>query len=181
MNVGVDSTNTAISADLTFYSAAWQEENFPILADGAGNYGGIAVYQPIVLGGGTGCLADNATTQVGDTPQSIAEQLAQLPRSTVLNPPRPVQALGRPAVHVRVRINNDCGADVYRVAVTTERGGHGISYGDDSTKNIVVDFWVMDVGGSPVVVETWHEDDASSRLMQEIAHTFESVTFVTGG
>jgi hypothetical protein len=87
-----------------------------------------------------------------------------------------------------VRINNDCGNDIYRVAMTL-RGGHGISYGH--TPETILDFWVANVGGSrphvddiggvPVVVETWHQVGASSQVLAQIARTRDSISFETGG
>ena len=84
-----------------------------------------------------------------------------------------MQAFGRDAVHLQLRINKNCGPAVYRVAETI-RGAHGITY--DPVRAVVIDFWVMDEGGSPVVVETWHEIDASSQLVDHIARTSESIT-----
>jgi hypothetical protein len=193
--VGVDANDVPIDADLSFGEQtgsggapkSWRSDNYPVLSDETGHYGGVAVYQPTALAAGTGCLSDSANTHVGQTPQQLARQLARLPHSTVLQSPTPVQAFGHQAVHVRVRINNDCADDIYRVAMTL-RGGHGISYGHAS--ETVMDFWVEDVGagrpqvddvgGVPVVVETWHQQGASNQLLDEIASTRDSITFVTG-
>ena len=121
-------------------------------------------------------------TDLGDTPQALAQQLAQLPQSTVLQAPTPVQAFGHDALHLRLRITNDCpaaGEALPRVA-ETPRGSHGISYSYDP-KTVVIDFWVVDLDGVPVVVDAWHHDDASSELVDRIAQTRDSITFVTGG
>jgi hypothetical protein len=195
MLVGVDANDLPIDADLTFAEQSesggghrsWRSDNYPVLSDESGHYGGVAVYQPTALAAGTGCLSDKPNTHVGQTPQKLAQQLAQLPHSTVLQSPTPVQAFGHPAVHVQVRITNDCPNDIYRVAMTL-RGGHGISYGH--TSQTIIDFWVEDVGagrpmvddvgGVPVVVETWHQQGASSQLLDQIASTRDSIRFVTG-
>ena len=130
------------------------------------------------LSAGTGCIEDNKlNTNVGDTPQTLAQQLAELPQSTVLQAPAPVRALGHDAIHLRLRINNNCGAGVYRVA-ETNLGTHGITY--DPVRPVVIDFWVLDQG-VPVVVETWHEINSPSGLVDDIAHTKDSVTLETGG
>jgi hypothetical protein len=179
MLAGLDATALAlIDADITFDDAGWHSGNYPVLSD-EGAYGGVAVYRPSALAARTGCDSDAPNTEVGETPQSLAQQLAQLPRSTVVQSPTPVQAFGREAVHLRLRIDNDCGDRVYRVAETL-RGSHGISYSDTPHK-VVIDFRVVEVAGVPVVVEMWHDDDASSELVDRIARTRDSITFVTGG
>jgi len=185
MLVGVDETDAAVDADLSFedVSAAipdmWESGNFPVVSDVTGSYGGVAVYQPVALAAGTGCLGHRPNTQVGQTPQKLARQLARLPRSTVVQAPTPVHAFGRDAVHLRLRIDQHCGEGVYRVA-QTQYGGHGISYGDIH-KDVVMDFWVEDVRKVPLVVETWHQEGASSQMVDDIARTRDSITFVTGG
>jgi hypothetical protein len=45
---------------------------------------------------------------------------------------------------------------------------------------VVIDFWVVDLDGVPVVVDMWHQDDASSQLVDRIARTRDSISFVTG-
>ena len=177
MLVGENDAGAAIYANITFDDAAWQSDNYPVLLQANSN-GGVAVYQPVGLSTGTGCIDEyKLNTNVGDTPQSLAQQLAGLPQSTVLQSPTPVQAFGHDAVHLRLRINNNCGAGVYRVAQTLH-GAHGITY--DPVQPVVIDFWVLDQG-VPVVVETWHEINAPSWLVDEIAQTKDSVTLETGG
>jgi hypothetical protein len=175
MLVGENATASKY-ADVTFHEP-WEGDNYPWLHDHGHKFGGLAVYQPLALSAGSGCLSDNANPHVGHTPQQVAQQLAQLPHSTVLQPPTPVQAFGRHAVYLRTRINNRCGNDIYRVAMTIN-GGHGISYGH--TPETYMDFWVQDVGGVPVVVETWHQQGASSQMVDQISSSRRSITFATG-
>ena len=47
-------------------------------------------------------------------------------------------------------------------------------------KPVVIDFWVLDQG-VPVVVETWHEINSPSWLVDDLAHTKDSITFETDG
>ncbi len=88
-----------------------------------------------------------------------------------------MQAFGRDAVHLRLRINNNCGAGWYRVAETI-RGAHGITY--DPVRAVVIDFWLVDEG-RPVVLETWHEVNASSHLEGQIARVRDSITLSSVG
>ena len=175
--VGVDAQGVAINADLTFDSASWKGGGYPVVY-GMGRAAGVGVYRPTALAAGTGCVSDEPNREVGDTPQPLAQQLSQLPRSTVVQAPAPVQAFGHDAIHLRLRIDNDCD-EFYRVAETV-RGDHGITYNHIPEK-VVIDFWVVDIDGVPVVVDMWHEDGASRYLVDLIARTRDSITFVTGG
>jgi hypothetical protein len=177
MLVGENDAGAALYATITFDNTDWQNGYYPVLL-AANSNGGVAVYWPVGLAAGTGCASDDRlNTNLGDTPQSLAQQLAQLPQSTVLQSPTPVQAFGRDAIHLRLRINNNCGPGVYRVAQTT-RGDHGITY--DPVRAVVIDFWVVD-HGKPVVVETWHEINSPRWLVDDIAHTKDSITLESGG
>ena len=176
MLVGENDAGAVVYANITFDNTAWQNYNYPVLLKASSN-GGVAVYSPLGLSAGTGCFPNNKlNTNLGDTPQSLAQQLAQLPQSTVLQAPTPVQAFGRDAVHLRLRINNNC-SDWYRVAETI-RGGHGITY--DPVRAVVIDFWLVDEGG-PVAIETWHEVHSPSELVDQIARTRDSITLSTVG
>jgi hypothetical protein len=173
--VGVDDAAVPIDADLTFYGV-WEDGNYPVYRSGR-SFGGVAVYQPLTLAAGTGCLKTQPNRQIAETPQKLAQELAHLPRSTVLQPPTAVQAFDRTAVHVRLRIDQDCPGSVYRVAMTA-RGGHGISFGD-MYKPVFIDFWVEAVGGTPLVVETWYQAGAPSQMLNQIDRTRSSIHFVT--
>lgn len=175
MYAGHDAKGVAFHAEVAL-DDLWGADTFPVISEGT-RRGGLAVYEPLALAAGTGCLSDNPNRQVGQTPQKLAQQLAHLPRSTVLQPPTPMQRFGRHAIHMRLRINPDCGKSVYRVAETLS-GDHGISYGKPSI-HVVIDFWVEKVRGVPVVVETWHQDGASSQMLNEIADAVKSLTFKT--
>lgn len=168
---------TGIGADLTFYATGWEVGNYPVRRDSHGHYGGVAVYRPTALAAGTGCLAGKTTNEIGQTRSQLAQQLTQLPKSTVVQRPTQVQAFGQHAVHLQLRINPWCHGGVYRVAWTS-RGGHGISYGN--SKEVVIDFWAMNVRGVPVVAEMWHEAGSSTQLVDQLARTKDSISVGTG-
>ena len=42
-----------------------------------------------------------------------------------------------------------------------------------------MDFWVLDLDGVPVVVDAWHQSDASAEMVDRIAETRDSMTLVT--
>ena len=68
---------------------------------------------------------------------------------------------------------------MYRVAWAA-KGWRGISY-SDVPKEVVIDFWVVDLDGTPVVVDLWHQDDASAGLVDQATRARDSIIFVTGG
>jgi hypothetical protein len=177
--VGAEATGDGeIEADLTLEGSGWKAGNFPTVQEGV-TYGGIAVYRPDALAVESGCNHDVSNDLVGETPQALAEQLAELPGSTVVQPVGPTQKLGYDAQHVRLRIADDCpDGGGYRVA-ETPRGSRGISFSSVPT-TVVMDFWVLDVDGVPVVVDTWHQNGASTDLVDRIAQAGDSLSFVAG-
>ena len=179
MVVGVDATGVEIVADLTFYGPDWiSGPNPTVVADnGVHEYrarGGVGVYPPEALAGGSGC-SNEATKASASTSQALAEQLTQLPRSTVLQAPIPVQAFGHDALHLRLRIDQQCPAGQGYVVAAMPRGSRGITYGHNQ---VVIDFWVMDLNGTPVVVDSWYPEGSSGDLVQRVDETRKSVTFV---
>jgi hypothetical protein len=168
-------------ADVTLAGPGWSAGNFPLAHD-AGSLGGFGVYQPIALAAGTGCSDDVVTTNLAESPLSLAQQLAELPGSTVLQPVASSEVLGRYAVHVRLRIPQTCPILQYYRPAETPRGGRGVTFDrpDATSPPVIMDFWVFDVDGKEVVVDSWHQADASAELVDKIAQARESITFVTG-
>ena len=99
--------------------------------------------------------------------------LTRLPRSTVLQPPTPTEAFGRDTIHLKLRINDNCPVpENYQVAED-----RGITY-SNLAQDIVIDFWVLDLGGAPVVVDMWHQSGSSVQLMDRVAQARDSISFV---
>ena len=101
--VGFDRAGAQIDADLSFGTRDWLDGNFPIVRVGE-FVGGVGVYQPHGLAGGSGCSGDRLDTDLGRGGFEIPRELADLPRSTVLQPLTPVRAFGHDALHLRFRI-----------------------------------------------------------------------------
>ena len=178
--VGADEAGAPISADLTFAGPGWSAGNFPTLGI-AESFGGVAVYQPIAIAAASGCDDDLVDSNLGGSPFALAQQLATLPGSTVLQPAESTELLGRYAVHVRVRIPQTCSTPQYYRVAETPRGGRGITYNrtDMTWPPVVMDFWVMELEGKPTVVDTWHQQGASADLVGRIAQARDSISFVT--
>ena len=150
-----------------------------MVSDGE-TWAGVGIYRPLSLSDGSGCSGDGQGRHAAETSQGLARQLARLPQSTVVQPPTPTEAFGHDALHLRLRINDICPIDqVYSVAWTA-KGYRGISY-SDVPKDVVIDFWVVDLDGTAVVVDLWHQIDASSDVVDLATQARDSITFVTSG
>jgi hypothetical protein len=118
-----------------------------------------------------------AAPRRGRDAAGLARQFARLPQSTVVQPPTPTEAFGHDALHLRLRIDDSCPSDqVYRVAETS-KGYRGISY-SNVPKEVVIDFWVVDLDGTAVVVDLWHQGDASTELVDRATRARDSISFV---
>ena len=143
-------------------------------------HAGFGIYQPFSLASGDGCMTGTTLT-ASPTPTTLAAQLAELPRSTVLSPPESAPTLGRHAVHLRLRIEVGC-PSYYRVAHTAG-GTRGITYAPQGlpASDVVIDFWVLRARGVLLVVDEWHDVDAPADLVARARAARESITFVAGG
>ena len=164
-----------VDADMTLKGQGWNGGNFAILGDND-TTGGVGAYIPDALAAGSGC--DDATTATVDqSPEALADGLAALPRSTLLQPPTEGRALGYDVYHLRLQIPDDCAeGQAYRIA-ETPRGSRGVSYSDVPT-TVTVDFLVVDLEGTAVVVDLWHQDGAADSLIAKLTRARDSITFV---
>jgi len=175
--VGAGADGAAIEADLTFEGRAWHAGNFPRLNEGRN--GGFGVYRAYALAAGSGCLGDESTVDAATTPEALAQQLAELPGSTVVQPVTSTGVLGRDALHLRVRIPQECPLNEYYRVAETPRGSRGISFHAASPQpTVVMDFWVMEEAGVPVVLDAWYEVGASKVLLDGVAQATEATRFV---
>lgn len=176
--VGRDALGETIEAEFTVQGDNWIGGDYARVSDGSGANAGFGVYQPRLLAAGSGCLQGPTVSDLPTTPEALAVQLAALPRSKVLQAPTTTSAFGRPAVHVRLRVDVDCGPSYYRVA-EAPGGSRGISYGMVG-EDVVIDFWALELGGRPVVVDLWHSVDASPGLVASAAAARDSISFELG-
>ncbi len=160
---------------MTLTGQGWNGGNFAILGDND-TTGGVGAYIPDALAAGSGC-GDATTATVGQSPEALADGLAALPRSTLLQPPTEGRALGYAVYHLRLQIPDDCAeGQGYRIA-ETPRGSRGVSYSDVPT-TVTVDFLVVDLEGTAVVVDLWHQDGAADSLIAKLTRARDSITFV---
>ena len=174
--IGRDADVEVIEADVTLDGPGWRNSGgYPLVSEGRSR-AGVGVYQPDALAGRSGCTSSweaRRTRDAGETPQDLARQLTRLPRSTVLQPPTPTEAFGRDAIHLKVRIDDNCPVpENYQVAED-----RGITY-SNLVQDIVLDFWVLDLGGGPVVVDMWHQAGSPAQLVDRVARARDSISFV---
>lgn len=177
--VGSNAAGRPIEADLTFEDTGWASGNQPTVSEDPA-WASVGVYQVLAVEGGPPCSGGDATLRdPAATPQRLADQLAMLPRSAVIQGPTRTQAFGHPAVRLRLRIDDRCPdvGEAYRV-LETPWGSRGISYSDGS-KDVVIDFLVVDLGGTAVVVDLCYAADASAALVDRATEVRDSITFVT--
>ena len=175
--VGLDADSGSIEADMTLDGSNWGASNYPVASD-LGRFAGIGVYRPESVAAG----CQEAGLKAAAEPQALAQQLARMPRSTVLQESTPTEAFGHAALHLRVRVNAACGVAAYQVADALS-GARGISYFDEEPEGpagmVIIDFWVVDVDGTTVVVDMFRTQDAPKALVDQAARARESITFVT--
>ncbi|QBR92333.1 hypothetical protein [Nocardioides euryhalodurans] len=178
-DVGNTEAGVAIEADFTIDGEGWRASNYPVANTGQ-PFAGLGVYQPESVGGG--CRMAAGYKDAATAPQQLVQQLIHLPRSQVVQQPAPTEAFGRSAVHLQLRIDAGCAADdpAYLVA-DGPAGDRGISYFDESPQGdegmVIIDFWVVDVDGTSVVVDRFHLEDAPDDLVAQSTRAVESITF----
>lgn len=178
--VGEAADGKRIDADLTIEGSNWSASNYPVAYDAEQHFAGIGVYRPESVAGG--CRMGAGFKDAATEQQALAQQLAAMPRSEVVQQPTPTTAFGYDALHLRLRIDAGCG-DGAAYLVAEGPATRGISYFDQDhagvSRNVIIDFWVVDVNGTAVVVDMFHTEDAPKTLVDEAAAARESITFVT--
>ena len=178
MFVGVDAAGVTIQADLTIEGPGWTAGTIRCVSEGATSAGVGCLPARLRWPPGPVAPATSRTGTSGKTPQALARQLARLPRSTVVQPPTPTEAFGHDAIHLRLRIDDDCPVDRGLPRCRERREGVAASPTATAPRTVVIDFWVVDLDGAPVVVDMWHQVDASSELVDRATQVRDSITFV---
>jgi hypothetical protein len=178
--VGLAEAGGTIEADFTIDGDGWRGSNYPVASAGEG-FAGLGVYQPESVAGG--CRMEAGLKDAATAPQQLVQQLIRMPRSEVVQQPARTEAFGGSAVHLQLRIDAACeGEGAFYQVAEGPAGSRGISYFDESPQGdagmVIVDFWVVDVDGTPVVVDRFHLEDAPDDLVAQSTRAVESITFV---
>ncbi|HEY2877518.1 hypothetical protein [Nocardioides sp.] len=185
MAVGADASGARIDAALTVRGPGWLSGSQPVLSEVTGAGGGpimagVGVYQPTLLAGGSGCTSSSRGRAPGTTALEMARRLIRLPRSEVVQRPTETRAFGHDALHLRLRIDDQCPMDEYYRLAETPSGDRGISYGNQP-EVVIIDLWVVDVDGTAVVVDTWRHSDTPTAQLETTRLTRSSIRFETLG
>lgn len=185
LNAGLSGDGALIAADLTL-GTGWEASSLPIFQDDAGQYGGAGAQLVEQLPG----AADYCSTTVGEpgwdaagrtaatSSRALAQQLAQLPSSTLVEPVTPTRAFGHDAFHLRLRIDDNCGDQGAYVVFRSGDQGLVISYNRGGERQVVVDVLVVDVDGTPAVTYYWYPRGADPRLAASVTSARDSISFV---
>jgi hypothetical protein len=179
MYVGADPAGVKIEANLTLTGPNWTAGDLPVVSEGDTS-ASVGVYQPDALAAVAPCSDDWHGWDAERTSWPLARQLVDLPWSTVLQPPTPTEAFGHDAIHLRLRIDDQCPRGQYFQVAAAPAGVRGITYSHPA-KEVLIDFWVVDLEGTPVVVDMWHQVDASTELVGRVSQARDSISFMTVG
>ena len=78
-----------------------------------------------------------------------------------------------------MRIDDQCPHPEWYQVAHGPAGVRGITYSRHA-KEVLIDFWVVDLDGTTVVVDMWHQVDAPTELVGRASQVRDSITFVTG-
>jgi hypothetical protein len=107
----------------------------------------------------------------GSNPTDVAGAIATIPRATVLEPPQRVTKWGTTAVHVQLEVlETGCRNGREFWIFDTVRGGETIA-----NVQAVLDFWVMEVDGQVLVVQTEMPVGASAAEREQLAELVDSI------
>jgi hypothetical protein len=179
--VGAAADGKEIEADLTIEGSNWDGSNYPVAYDGEERFAGIGAYKPDSVAGG--CKMEAGLKPAATEPQQLVQQLTRMPHSDVVQQPTPTTAFGYNATHLRLRIDAGCGEGAFYQVAEAPPGTRGISYFGEKSEGVsrivIIDFWVVDVNGTTVVVDMFHTEDAPRDLVYQAAAARDSITFVT--
>ena len=150
------------------------------------------VYEPTALAGPRPCDAeDTRELAPGASVDEVARRLARLPQFDVVGGTTQVPAFGHETLHLQVRAD--------RIRCTEQQGGDKEGLAQYNVADIVkaqvpgawedsdiypgqpvlIDFWVLDVGGHNIVVESRQEGSPTKQMIEQLDQVRGSLTFVS--
>ncbi len=178
-----------LSARLTVPTGGWESNGFQHRISRWSEEGTVVlnVYRPHTLVGPEPCEEATARLAPDAGVDDVVRLLTALPQLAVAQAPTAVPAFGHETVHVQVRADRIvCRPSVpgaqYNLADIY--GGPGLEQGGDSDidpeQAVLIDFWVLDLDGRPIVVEARQEGSPGPALTQRLVQVREALTFVRG-
>lgn len=176
-SAGTASSGKRLEFEVTLEGPGWVQADQPLLIDGV-HAAGTAAYRPELVAAASACSKSVQGERAALTPRGLARQLARLPQGTVLEPPTPTRILGHRALHLSMRIGAVCPASGYYVVAIAETDERGVSYTEPPT-DVLIEFWVVDLDGTTVVVDQFHDVDAPQSLVDRVTDARESIDFLS--
>ena len=171
---------------MTVRGEGWEAEGWlhRVSRADAGGAVVLSVYQPHEFAGPQPCKPDGATRRVAPdaTVDDVVRLLTTLPQFAVVEEPRAVAAFGRDTRNLQVRANRlSCSAVDARYNLVNIYGADGFEPDFEShidpDQPVLIEFWVLELEGKPVVVEARQEGTPTEALIQQLDQVRESLTF----
>ncbi len=148
------------------------------------------VYEPTAFAGPRPCDAEDTLELAPDASvDDVAHRLARLPQFDVVRGTTQVPAFGHETLHLQVRAD--------RIRCTEQQGGDQEGLAQYNLADIVkvppawadsdiypgqpvlIDFWVLDVGGHNIVVESRQEGSPTKEMTEQLDQVRGSLRFVS--
>lgn len=184
--LGQSLSGERLRARMTVRGEGWEAEGWlhRVSRADAGGTVVLSVYQPHEFAGPQPCEPDGATRKVAPdaTVDDVVRLLTTLPQFAVAREPRAVAAFGRATRNLQVRANRlSCSAVDARYSLVNIYGGDGVEPDlqshIDPDQQVLIEFWVLEFEGRPVVVEARQEGTPTGALIQKLDQARESLAF----
>ena len=177
MFVGADPAGIKIEADLTVTGSNWIAGDQPVVSEDD-TWAGIGVYQPDALAGVDPCSGDWQGRDASGTRRHWPGSWSGSRGAPSSRHSR------RPRRSATTPSTCGCGSTTSaapRVVPDSPWASRGSRHHlQPSPTEVLIDFWVVDLDGTMVVVDMWHQVDAPTELVGRASQVRDSITFVTG-
>ena len=184
--LGTDTSGHRLRARVTVPTGSWEAARDQHRTSWVDAEGAVVlnVYQPDGFAGEQPCSWNGMTHVRPDASMDdVARLLTTLPQFVVADGPRALPAFGRDTRYLKVRAD--------RVRCPTARGAHyqlaNIYWGDgleeggesaiDPGQPVLIEFWVLELEGKPIVVEARQEGIPDYAMIRGLDQLIESLTF----
>ncbi|HET6969047.1 MAG TPA: hypothetical protein VFI44_12240 [Ornithinibacter sp.] len=184
--LGQDRSGQRLRARMVVRSVGWEAGGWQHRVSRANDEGAVVlnVYQPHGFAGPQPCDAGAMRAVAPDaSADEVVRLITVLPQFALIVGPRALPAFGRDTRYLQVRADRITCPDVegaqYNLADIY--GGDGtkpVSDSDiDPDQPVLIEFWVLELDGKPVVVEARQEGTPGQAMIQQLDEVRESLSF----